>query len=252
MLLRFALFLNELRNAIHVSQEYDVTSLIYEEHPELHADAQDERACTDDSYEWIVNVDNDIAEARLDTPTSTPANEPNTSPNPNLDPSPNPNPDPNPSPPPHNNHIPAPSSAHTDSDTPANSHSPADIFPTRRSSVINHITHLALKPNSAHTSLKVPVKNFSETETLMIEKGQQVVALEQLQPEEEIEIDVAGIMKAMTMTESTVEQATQMIEKLLNSRRGKPDKNERGNRRDSEGSTGVNRSDGQVSMRDCS
>ena len=82
--------------------------------------------------------------------------------------------------------------------------------------MINHITHLALKPNSAHASLKVPVKNFSETETLTIEKGQQVVALEQLQPEEEIELDVAGIMKAMTMTESTVEQATQMIEKLLN------------------------------------
>ena len=66
--------------------------------------------------------------------------------------------------------------------------------------MMNHITHLNLDTDGHHATVRVPVMNFSPTETLIIRKGQELVTLTELDDETEIDIDVDALVRALIET----------------------------------------------------
>jgi hypothetical protein len=59
-----------------------------------------------------------------------------------------------------------------------------------RLNVMNSIAHVTLKKGNRHATTVAPVDNLSDSEPLIIRKGQEVVSLRELDNEEELEIDL--------------------------------------------------------------
>ena len=59
-----------------------------------------------------------------------------------------------------------------------------------RLNVMNYIAHVTLKKGNRHATTVAPVDNLSNSEPLIIRKGQEVVSLLELDNEEELEIDL--------------------------------------------------------------
>ena len=74
--------------------------------------------------------------------------------------------------------------------------------------MMNHITHLNLDTDGHHATVRVPVMNFSPTETLIIRKGQELVTLTELDDETEIDIDVDALVRALIETPDTASADT--------------------------------------------